>query len=82
MDEVDRLRYRLNNLNDELQYEISRGNQELINKIESLREEGASWEGLQDLRLELLQRQTWFMRVVARELRKLNGEKKKEGKQP
>ena len=82
MDEVERLRYRLSNLNDELRYEINRDTGELTRKIESLREEGASWEDLEDLRLELLQRQTWFMRVVARELRKLNGEKKKEGKQP
>jgi len=64
MDEVDRFRYRLSNLNDELHHEISRGDQELINKIESLREETVDYEEFAELQEQLAKLQSQVARLA------------------
>jgi len=78
LDETERLRYRLSNLEDQINYEMREAERKLNSKIESVHEEIVTYEEFEDLRLELLERQNRMFRAIARELRKLNG-KKKEG---
>jgi hypothetical protein len=55
----------------ELAYEIRRKEQELRSKIECIHEESVTYEELEDLRSELLERQNHMFRAFARELRNL-----------
>lgn len=56
---------------DELGYRVSGIERELRSRIESIREECITYEELEDLRLELLERQNKIFRALARELRRV-----------